>query len=183
MKNALILHGTDFANTHKQRFGNWFPWLKSELEIKGCDVFLPELPEANHPTIERYWQFLHQFDFNSETLIVGHSSGAAAIFGLLNKLPSGKKVKTAISVAGFYKDEGWNCEGLFREELDWEKIKKQSERIELVYSDNDPYVQPYHAEYLGKQLGVLPLLFKGKKHFNLEAGEQFKEFPEILTLL
>lgn len=183
MKNALILHGTDFTFTQKQHLGNWFPWLKKELENKGYDVWAPELPEASHPNLKRYWDFLKKFDFNHETIIIGHSSGAAALFGLLNNLPNDKKISKAISVAGFYKDEGWNCTGLFEEQLDWDKIKKQAEKIVLIYSDNDPYVKPYHSEYLGKKLGITPLLMKGKEHFNLEAGEEFLRFPELLEFL
>jgi len=183
MKNALILHGTDFENTYRQKENNWFPWLKSELEKKGYTVFLPELPQAHDPHILRYWDFLQSFPFNEETIVIGHSSGAAALFALLNKLPQEKKIKLAVSVAGFYKDEGWNCKGLFIDSLDWNKVKKQSEKIILIYSDDDPYVKPYHAEYIGSKLGISPVLLKGQKHFNLEAGEQWKSFPELLKLI
>jgi uncharacterized protein len=183
MRNALILHGTDFAKDQKQRLGNWFPWLKKELEKIGYEVWLPELPEAWHPDLDRYWNFLKDFDFNDETIVIGHSSGGAAVFGLLHKLPFDKKIKLAISVAGFYKDEGWNCEGLFKENFDWNKIKNQAEKITVIYSDDDPYVKPYHAEYFRNKLNTEPILIKGKKHFNLEASEQFKQFPELLEII
>lgn len=80
MKNALILHGTDFGRQQKQRHNNWFPWLKKELEKLDYQVWLPELPQAWQPNLKRYWQFLTDFKFNSQTILVGHSSGAAAIF-------------------------------------------------------------------------------------------------------
>ncbi|KKU27541.1 MAG: hypothetical protein UX40_C0011G0002 [Microgenomates group bacterium GW2011_GWF2_46_18] len=41
MKNALILHGTDFDKEKKQHFNNWFPWLKKKLEELGYKVWLP----------------------------------------------------------------------------------------------------------------------------------------------
>lgn len=41
MKNALILHGTDFEKTGKQRENNWFPWLERELARLGYQVWLP----------------------------------------------------------------------------------------------------------------------------------------------
>jgi len=80
MKNALILHGTDFEETQNERNGNWFPWLKSELEKRGYSVWLPEIPQARRPNLERYWKFFQEnkFNFNSETVLVGHSSGEAA---------------------------------------------------------------------------------------------------------
>jgi len=83
MKNALILHGTDFRKEQKQKLNNWFPWLKAELEKLGFEVWVPELPEAWQPNLKRYWNFLKGFNFNEETVIIGHSSGAAMVFGLL----------------------------------------------------------------------------------------------------
>jgi predicted alpha/beta hydrolase family esterase len=146
MKNALILHGTDFHDTKNQRNNNWFPWLKRELESLGYQVWLPELPQARHPDLKRYWDFVKDFDFNGETILVGHSSGGAAVFGLLHKLPEDKKVKLTISVAGFYRDEGWGCEGLFSENYNWEKIKKQAKKIVLVWSLDDPYISKEQTE-------------------------------------
>lgn len=183
MKNALILHGTDFSKTQNQRNNNWFPWFKKELDNLGYQTWLPELPEAWEPNLEKYWAFLKEFNFNRESILIGHSSGGAAIFGLLNKLPKKNKIKLALSVAGFYKDEGWNCEGLFKEKLDWFKIKDQSSKFSVIYSDNDPYVKEYHAKYLSEKLKIEPLLMKNKKHFNLEAGEEFKQFPELLEII
>ncbi|EKE06030.1 MAG: hypothetical protein ACD_19C00114G0002 [uncultured bacterium] len=184
MKNALILHGTNFVPGQKEHLGNWFPWLKTELEKIGYEVWLPELPEAWHPNLERYWNFLKGFDFNNETIIIGHSSGATVVFGLLHKLPVSKKVHLVVSVSGFYKNEsGWNCEGLFSEDYDWKKIKKQSENISIIWSPNDPYISQYQTDYLAKQLEVDPLIFPNRQHFSLEAGSENKEFPELLDLI
>lgn len=153
------------------------------MEKLGYQTQVPELPTAWQPDIERYWSFLKDFDFNEETLIIGHSSGAAAIFGLLNKLPDDRKIKLAISVAGFHKDEGWNCTGLFKEKLNWQKIKNQAGKIFIIYSDDDPYVRPYQTEFLSGKLDIEPILMKKKKHFNLEAGKEFDRFPELLELI
>ena len=81
MKNALILHGTDGKSTH-----NWFPWLKSELEGKGWKVWVPDLPEADKPDIERYNTFIlsSDWEFNAQSVIVGHSAGAVEVLGLLD---------------------------------------------------------------------------------------------------
>ena len=183
MKNAVILHGTDFGKKQKQRFNNWFPWLKKELEKLDYKVWVPELPEAWHPDLKRYWNFLKCFDFNKETIIIGHSSGASMVFGILHKLPKNKKIKLAISVSGFYKDEDWGCKGLFSEKYDWNKIKKQSEKIYLIWSLNDPYISKEQTDYLAKHSGVKPTIFKNKKHFNLEASPEFKQFPELLEII
>jgi predicted alpha/beta hydrolase family esterase len=183
VKNALIMHGTDFDKDQKQSINNWFPWLKKELEKIDYKVWLPELPEAWHPDLNTYWNFLKDFNFNAETIVIGHSSGGAMLFGLLYKLPVKKKIKLAISVAGFYHDEGWNCEGLFSEPYDWEKIKRQAEKIIIIASDNDPYIKPEQTEYLSTHIAVTPTILHDAGHFNLEKGERFKQFPELLEII
>lgn len=49
MKNALILHGTDADHTQ-----NWFPWLEKELLQRNYEVWVPDLPQSDHPNIRRY---------------------------------------------------------------------------------------------------------------------------------
>lgn len=68
MANVLILHGT--GNTSA---GNWFPWLKQELEKRGYEVWSPDLPQANQPDEERYLNHIFsnkQWKFTPETIIV-----------------------------------------------------------------------------------------------------------------
>jgi hypothetical protein len=188
MKNALILHGTDFEETQNERNGNWFPWLKSELEKRGYSVWLPYLPQARQPNLERYWKFIKEngFDFNPETVLVGHSSGAAAILGILNKLPQGKKIDKAILVSGFYKNEKdfWNCQGLFEEKFDWGKMRKSvANGIVLIHSLDDPYVDPDHARYIQKKLDCKLIMKEKGGHFNLEYSLKYKQLPLMLELV
>lgn len=89
----------------------------------------------------------------------------------------------AISVAGFYRDEGWGCEGLFSEEFDWNKIKKQAEKIYVIWSPDDPYISEEQTDYLSNKLGIKPTILPNKKHFNLETGEEFKQFPNLLDII
>ncbi|MEI6728771.1 MAG: alpha/beta hydrolase [bacterium] len=184
-KNAIILHGTNFDpdRLEVEHQGNWFPWLKEQLESDGYKVWLPELPEAWAPNINNYWEFLKDFDFNSETIIIGHSSGAAAILGILQRLPAGIKINKAILVAGFYHDEGWNCEKLFDAKIDFEKIKNSAEKIEVIWSPQDPYISKEQTEYLAENLGVKPIIIPDSGHFNLEYREKFRKFPDLLDLI
>ena len=53
MKNAIILHAMDDSpNNH------WYPWLKSQLEQKGYDVWLPQLPDDKNPQISVWVPFI-----------------------------------------------------------------------------------------------------------------------------
>lgn len=183
MKNALILHGT---NDHSQK--NWFDWLRIELEKEGYRVWVPDLPKASHPNIKRYNKFLlekNDWEFNKESIIIGHSSGSVSIFGLLQVLPKDIKVKSCYLVGSFKNDLGWDVlDGLFEESFDFKKIKQKTKEFHFIHSDNDPYCPLDHAEYLCEQVSGELIILPGQKHFSVGTyGEKYMQFPYLLTLI
>ena len=181
MKNALILHGT--ANNSQ---GNWFPWLKQELEKRGWKVWVPDLPRAVEPNSKRYNNFIlnSDWEFNDESIIVAHSSGAVATLGLLLHLPDKLVIAECILVAPFKENLGWpEVKGLFKKPFDFAEIKLRARQFVLIYSDNDPYVPLSHGKYLAKKLGGKLIIKPGQGHFNLEQGPEYKRFPLILAQL
>lgn len=178
MKNALILHGTDSNSS-----ANWFPWLKVELEKLDYIVWVPDLPHAEQPNIERYNKFLlsnNDWVFDSDSVIIGHSSGAVEILGLLQSLSENTVVNKCILVGSFKDDLGWNSlKELFLTPFNFEKIKKHANEFIFIHSDNDPYCPLEHAEYLSQKVGGKLILIKGQGHFS---GENV-EIPEILEEL
>lgn len=165
MKNALILHGTDSNSS-----ANWFPWLKNELEKKGYKVWVPDLPHAEKPNIERYNNFLlsnKDWVFDDESIIIGHSSGAVEILGLLQSFPEGTVVNTCILVGSFKDDLGWDSlKELFLKPFDFEKIKQHAKQFIFIHSDNDPYCPLQHAEYLSQKVNGKLIVIKGQGHFS-----------------
>lgn len=182
MKNALILHGTNSTSE-----SNWFPWLSKELESRGYKVWVPELPNAKEPNIKRYNDFIlsSDWEFNEESVLIGHSSGSVAIYGILSKLPDSVRVKQAILVGTFKDDLGWpNLGGLFEEPFDYAKIKTKAQKFSLLHSDNDPHCPLAGAEYLAKELGGELTVVPNAMHFSVgTGGEQFRQLPIILDLL
>jgi hypothetical protein len=182
MKNALILHGTDNDSS-----GNWFPWLKKQLEEKGWKVWVPDLPQADKPNIKRYNRHIFNKDnwkFNEKSFLIGHSSGAVAILGLLQHLPEGVRIDTCILVGSFKNNLGWDAlDGLFEEPFDFEEIKEKANNFIFIHSDNDPYCPLEYAQYLSNKLDGELIVKKGQEHFNLEKGPEYKEFPLLLNLL
>ncbi len=182
MKNALILHGTD-----DNPDVNWFRWLERELEKKGYKVWVPNLPRADRPNVQRYLKFIREnkdWEFNSETIIIGHSSGAVAALGILQNLPEDVAIEKAILVAAFKDDLDWDAlDELFLEPFDFKTIKKRCRKFIFIHSDNDPYCPIDHAEYLSKQVGGELIIREGAGHFNASRNPEFTKFPFILTLL
>lgn len=182
MKQALILHGTDATPAN-----NWFTWLKEQLEQDSYKVWLPQLPNSEKPNTKTYDQYLlsnQDFDFNNETIIIGHSSGAVEILSLLEHLPERKKVKAVFLVSAFRDDLGWDAlKDLFTEPFDFEKIKTKADTFVFLHSDNDPYCPIGHAEYLAEQVGGELIIKSGQGHFNTEIGKRYNAFPELLEII
>lgn len=177
MKNALILHGT---NGNSQ--SNWFPWLEKNLRERGFKVLTPDLPQADKPNLKRYNNFIFsKWKFDKDSIIVDHSSGAVAILGLLQELPEDIVIAKAFLVAGFTDDLGWEpLNELFLMPLDFEMIKSRSRKFVLFHSDDDPYVPLEHGEKLKRLLNAELVVVPGQRHFSLEKGPEYKQFPELL---
>lgn len=177
-KNALLLHDTSATPR-----ANWIPWLGNQLQWRGWSVAAPQLPEADKPDIDRYWAALSDYPFDHRTVIVGHGSGAVAGFICLHRLVENLKIHRLVSVAGFYRDAGFDCENLFTEEYDWRKIARQTEYVDLLWSPQDPYVSEEQTTVLSKQLEVKPQIFEGYGHFAVETNRRFRQFPELLDIV
>ena len=180
MKNALILHGTDGCPTE-----NWFDWLKTELEKENYKVWVPQLPGCNKPNVFKYNEFLlsnNNWEFNEESILVGHSSGAVEILSLLQHLPNGKKVDTCYLVGSFKNNLDWEAlDGLFLEPYDFGLIKAKAKKFVFIHSDNDPYCPLEHAKYLSEKLGGELIVKSGQFHFSVgTAGDKYKAFPYLL---
>lgn len=182
MKNALILHGTNGTSA-----SNWFPWLAQQLEAKGYRVWNPDLPQAEKPSMKRYTQFLlsrPDWEFDHESVIVGHSSGAVAILGLLQQLSENVRINKALMVGAFKDDLGWSAlEELFDIPLNFDIIKQKADTFTLIHSDNDPYCPLTHAKYLSYMLNGELIVRPGEAHFNTEAGPSYTRLPFILDLI
>ena len=99
MRRVIIVHRWD-GNPK----GDWYPWLKKELEKIGFKVIIPAMPNSSEPQIEEWVSHLQKTvgKLDEETLFVGHSIGCQAIMRSLEKLPRHTKVTGCVFVAGFF---------------------------------------------------------------------------------
>lgn len=180
MKNAIILHGTGDKITDF-----WFPYLKKNLEEKGFEVWLPELPNAKAPNLRDWLTFvLENGTFNGETVLVGHSAGAQLILSILEKLET--PIKQAIMVSGYAKalratpDHEKNTE-----DFNWEKIKGKAGELVFVNSDNDPWTcDDKQGRIMLDHLGGVQVIPKGEGHMGSTTYNQpYKEFPLLVKLV
>jgi uncharacterized protein len=189
MTNVFIIHGA-YGSPDE----NWFPWLKAELEKLGCTVYVPKFPTPENQSLKSWRKAFERYEkyLDSDSIIIGHSIGAAFILNVLENLENDgrktdrKRVKAAFFVSGFIgKLDNPEFDELNKtfadKEFDWQKIRKNCGKFYIFHSDNDPYVPLAKAEELGMYLGVRPRIIKGAGHFNKASG--YAEFEEILGII
>ena len=170
MREVLIFHGTGGSPS-----GNWFPWLKKELEKKDCHVFIPQFPDPRENNqLEDWLKVLKQYEkhIGEQSILVGHSLGGLFLLRVLERLDH--PVSAAFFVAApvgvrpiLYYDSDEKFSGF---EFDWEKIRKGARHFKVYHSDNDPYVSLGNGKEISKQLGVDLTFISNAGHLNAESG-------------
>ncbi len=155
--NYILIHG---FKGHSNK--NFFPWLKSEVEKDGHQVFCPDLPNTRDPNIEEQVDYiLAHAKIDENTILVGHSLGGAVTMKLLEKI--NKKVAKVLFTDSFVKPE-FTDHGRSEVEksCDWKfnfaKIKKLSDEF-IVLADSSFTVIPEEQSYEMKKSFDAELIF------------------------
>ncbi|MEK7583370.1 MAG: alpha/beta hydrolase [Patescibacteria group bacterium] len=168
----------------------WFPWLKRELEAKGFEVQVPQLPEADKPRIFNWVPKLAETvgTPDEHTYFVGHSLGCQTIARYLEKLPENVKIGGAVFVAGFFKrltglegdadvqetDRHW-----LTTPLDLVRVRSHMPKSIAIFSDNDPWVPLDNQDDFRDKLGSEIIIEHAKGHFSGGDNKCF-ELPIVL---
>lgn len=179
MKNATILHGT---GSHPNSF--WHPWLKENLENLGYEVWLPQLPNTEHPTLKEQLLFvLNNGKFDKETVLVGHSSGCPLILSILENINI--KINKSILIAGFTNPLSKDPEPMVQSTYNWNKIKNNCSKFIFINSDNDPWgCNDQQGRIMFDKLGGIQIIRHGDGHMGSDTFNQpYKNFPLLLGLI
>lgn len=178
--NFFIIHGV-YANPE----ANWFPWLKKELENRSYEVIVPKFPTPFDQSLESWLRTIAKYEskINEETVLIGHSLGAAFILNYVEQ--KNKKIKAAFLVAGFHKQLGIEYDEINKtfidKKFDWKKIKNNCNKFFVFASDNDPYITLEITKELAKILDAKLTIIHNGGHLNKQAG--FDKFPMLFDLI
>jgi len=170
MKRIIIVHG--WSGSPDQ---NWLPWLKSELEKQGNEVFVPEMPETDNPIIEKWVSHLQEVVgvVNGDTYFIGHSIGCQTILRYLETTDT--LIGGALFVAGWFNLENMETDEEERIAKPWietpidiEKIKKVLPKSILLISSNDPYGALQENIEKFKTLGSEIIVLQNGEHITNE---------------
>ncbi len=176
-RTALIIHGTG-GNPE----GNWFPWLKLELEKAGWSVVAPRFPT---PKGQNMGGWLDAFDraFDGAgpiPVLIGHSLGAAFALRLIEKRDlSPEGLFLVAGFAGAIGNSHYDAlnASFLADPFHWEIIRARAGRIFCYFGDNDPYVPLKAGLELADALCTAPTLIKNGGHLNAESG--FTKFEKL----
>lgn len=180
MKNIIILHGTGES---EQSF--WFPYVKNQAEKLGYSVTIPLLPGADNPSLDSQLQEAMKQHYDSETILIGHSSGCPLAISVLENITT--PIRQTIFVAGYIRPlNGETINPMLQKEYDWERINTNCNDFIFINSDNDPWgcddiEGRYMLDHVGK--GKL-IIMKGEGHMGSDSFNQpYKEFPLLVQLI
>ncbi|MBI5457200.1 class I tRNA ligase family protein [Candidatus Kaiserbacteria bacterium] len=172
----LLLHGRESSSE-----GEYQPWLKAELEKRGYEVEVVDMPNPSEPDDEEQADHVEKHcTLDERTVVVGHSFGGVVAMRLLER---GNKVRRVVFVATAV--SGKFLDGKIRKSVtrackkgfDFEKIKKQARTFMVVPDLTDKIIPISDAEALAKNLNAMYVPGKGNSpHFT---GE--KE-PDVLMM-
>lgn len=180
MKNALILHGTSGT---PESF--WQPSIKQFLESIGYQVQVPQLPDTDYPDLEKWLPVALDFDFNEESILIGHSAGGPLVLSVLERISV--QVHKAVLVAGYARPKGEKkeAEKILQTTYDWNRIRSHVKDIVYLNSDNDPWgCDVAEGMYMFQRLGGTLVLRSDEGHMGSQKFHQpYRSFPLLEKLL
>ncbi|XP_076879602.1 serine hydrolase RBBP9 [Brachyhypopomus gauderio] len=155
---------------------NWYGWVNKQInKIPGVSCQLKNMPD---PVVarENIWLPFMEKDLqcDEETVIIGHSSGAAAAM----RYAETHKVLAIVLVSAYTSDLGDENErssGYFSRPWEWEKIIANANHIVQFGSTDDPFLPWQEQQEVADGLNADLHKYSDRGHF------QNTHFPEVIS--
>ena len=166
----------------------WYPWIDEKLSNDNNIVYRFNMPDTANPKIGEWVSFLDkQVDkLDSSTYFIGHSIGCQTILRYLQTKEE-KNIGGILFVAPWLKlldyaiedEESFNtAKPWLSEPIDFEKVKRFTNNINCIFSDDDYFVSLDQKEEFEKLLNAKSIVVSGKGHISQD--DNVFELKEIL---
>lgn len=185
-RRAIIVHGKPSKEKYYDpsypgpALANWLPWVGKQLQKSGYDeVAIPEIPTPYEPSYDKWIDVLRSHQIDRNTLVIGHSFGAAALIEYMNRHPDAE-VDRFIAVAPWF-DPQHRYQDAGPPAIDPNLELRTAEGLDVFYSSVDS------AEVLASVEALRTALPKARQHnipeyghFMLDNSMKSVEFPELI---
>src|SRR3989344_6904899 len=181
-KRVIIVHGWEGSST-----SDWIGWAVDAFQEKGYKVLAPEMPNTDHPIIEKWVEHLRSVasTVDEHTYFIGHSIGCQAIMRFLETIDT--KAGGAVFVAGWFdltnleSEEEKILKLWIETPIEYAKVKENLARSVVILSDNDLYV-PYEQtkKRFEARLDSEVVTIPGAGHIDTDAG--FGPFSQLIEI-
>ena len=177
MNKAIIIHGWE-----ENPQGQWLPWVGRNLQKKGWEVEIPEMPNTKAPKLSEWIEKLESLSPGENTVLIGHSLANALILKYLEKPDI--KIKGAVMIAAW----DWLMEDVkefhqtfFESGFDYGEIKNKNIPLVIVNSTTDPWIDFERSKKLAKKINAKFISIEKAGHFMEKDG--YKEFPRLIEII
>lgn len=173
----------------------WYPWLDEKISDSNNKVIRFNMPNTGTPKIEEWVKELDKQvdEIDSNTYFVGHSIGCQTIMRYL-ETKEVKRIGGILFVAPWLEllDEAVSDEESYNTAMPWlntpidfEKIKKFTNKITCIFSDDDYFVPINQKDKFKEVLGAKTIVVSGKGHISGEDNvfELNEIYDELINIL
>jgi uncharacterized protein len=136
---------------------NWYGWFKSQVEGNGLgQVIAKNFPDP-YVAKESVWlpfvkEEIERIDDLSNTILIGHSSGALATMRLAEQTPGLKGIILVGVAHTDLGDENERASGYFDRPWDWQAMVDNVELIHIFHSEDDHLIPVREARFVATSL-------------------------------
>jgi len=181
MKNIILIRGSPDEQEYRSKEypspsnSHWLPWLQKQAITRDVLCQTPEFPHPYEPVYEEYLQVFEQFVIHSETVLVGHSSGAGFLLKYLSEHQSMAPAQVVLVAPWIDPDHEFTTD-FFGCVFDPRLAERY--KIDLFISaDDDESMQQSLAIITKAISGITIHEFSDRGHFCT------REFPELETFI
>lgn len=185
MRKIYLVHCWDGTSSD-----GWYPWIAESLKDDNTEVIKFNMPNTSKPKMAEWIETLNNKvkNLNNETYFIGHSIGCQTIMRYL-------ETKETIKIGGILFVAPWldllpeaiededsynTAQPWLTMPIDFEKIKKFTNNINCIFSDNDYFVSLEQEKEFKDKLNAKTVVVKNKGHISQE--DNVYELQEILDL-
>ncbi|XP_043552029.1 serine hydrolase RBBP9 isoform X1 [Chiloscyllium plagiosum] len=175
LRRAVIVPGNGVGDVEHS---NWYKWVKDNLnQIPDFQCLLQNMPDSLTARKTIWLPFMEKtLQCDEQTVIIGHSSGAAAAM----RYAETHRVYGIVLVSAYTSDLGDANEqesGYFCSPWQWEKIKSNCNHIVQFGSNDDPFLPWSEQQEVADSLNAELHQFSNRGHF------QDEKFPELISVV